>query len=146
VIAAGRDAAIKFWFLPTGSLLSSLPGHERTVRALALSPDHAILATAGDDGVIKLWEASPQEVFALLKDHEEWVGMVSFDEEGQILTGAGDDAKIELPEAPGVRTGDPGRLLSEVQRDTGLKVQALQVYPWDPVTGKLAPAPLPEQY
>jgi len=147
LISASRDATIKFWFVPTGVLLCSLQGHDNAVRALSLSPDAKILASAGDDNAIKLWDASPREIFTLLiKGHEDWIGTVAFDRDGAPLAAGAEDSKVSLPKAPGVADGNPAQLLDESQRATGLKVFAMDVYPWDPRTGTLADKPLPKPF
>jgi WD40 repeat protein len=57
-LAMTSDHLVKIWDVSTRTLLQSLAGHSRPVRAIAFSPDGRTLATSGDDHVIKLWDLS----------------------------------------------------------------------------------------
>ena len=62
-----RDLAFEEYKLTLGLMEKSgevrtLAGHTQPVRALAFSPDGALVATASDDGKLKLWEAQSGEL------------------------------------------------------------------------------------
>jgi len=55
VATAGAARVVEVRNASSGELVQSLPGHERAVTALALSPDEATLASAAMDGTVRLW-------------------------------------------------------------------------------------------
>jgi WD40 repeat protein len=55
VATGGAARLVEVWNAASGERVQSLPGHERAVTALALSPDEATLASAAMDGTVRLW-------------------------------------------------------------------------------------------
>jgi WD40 repeat protein len=46
---------IQIWNLQTGETIASLAAHERSVSAIAFSPDSRLVGTASRDGTVKIW-------------------------------------------------------------------------------------------
>ena len=63
VASASQDSSVKLWDVSTKQELSTLKGHERTVSALAFSPDGKTL-TGAWEGKIILWLAATDEEVA----------------------------------------------------------------------------------
>ena len=40
--------------------------------------------------------------------------------------------------------GDPEKLLEQAERETGLKVMGMKLFPWNPETGAVSETPLPD--
>jgi WD40 repeat protein len=78
-----------------GKLLHTLPS-PRTLRALALSEDGKVLASAGDDPDIQLWDAATGKPGAVLKDHKDWVLALAFSPDGKLLASGGHDGLVRL--------------------------------------------------
>lgn len=70
-----------------------LEGHEGAVRAVAYSPDGALLATGGDDHVVRLWRLSG-ELVRVFEGHTDWVRGLAFSPDGKTLASAGWDEQV----------------------------------------------------
>ena len=72
-----------------------LAGHEREVRAVAVSPDGTRLASGSDDGSVALWTEDGTRL-ALLTGHAEVVTAVAFAPDGRRLATASEDSTVRL--------------------------------------------------
>jgi WD40 repeat protein len=97
--SAGVDHKILFWSAAEGRLLHSLAVGPQ-VRALALSPDGKLLASAGDDPAIQLWDVETGKPAARLPGHTDWVLCLAFSPDGQTLASSGYDGTIRLWDMP----------------------------------------------
>jgi WD40 repeat protein len=95
VLASAGAGKILLWSLPEGKLLHTLPV-ERQVRALAMSPDGKLIASAGDDRVVQLWETDSGKPAASLRDHTDWVLCLRFNPAGNLLASGGHDGLVRL--------------------------------------------------
>ncbi|RAM53512.1 MAG: hypothetical protein C6Y22_00450 [Hapalosiphonaceae cyanobacterium JJU2] len=97
---------IELWNLVTQQKigeLGSLFGH-RDIAALAISPDHRILASSSlgespfnfRDYAIKLWRLDTKENICNLKGHSAGVNSLAFSRDGHILASASKDSTIKL--------------------------------------------------
>jgi WD40 repeat protein/LysM repeat protein len=66
------------------------------VRAIAFSPDGALLASGSDANKIQLWRASDGELVHTLEGHTDWVRDVAFSADGTLLASASDDRTVRL--------------------------------------------------
>ena len=55
-----------------------LTGHTDTVRAIAISADERMIATAGDDKSVRLWDASTGALIWNARDHRETVASLTY--------------------------------------------------------------------
>src|SRR5262249_61742860 len=58
VAAPATGAMAQVWDAADGRALRTLRGHDRTVNALAVSPDGSWLVTGGDDRTVRVWPAN----------------------------------------------------------------------------------------
>src|SRR5262249_40183025 len=66
------------------------------IRAVAVSPDGELLATAGNDPVVRIWKASNGQLAHALKGHGDWVSSLAFSPDGTMLASASKDKTIRL--------------------------------------------------
>jgi WD40 repeat protein len=74
----------------------ALPGHARTVAALAYRRDGKLLASGGHDGTVKLWDPVRGEELANLHEHSNRVVAIAFSPDGATLASGDQDGKIIL--------------------------------------------------
>lgn len=70
--------------------------HWGAIRALALSPDGAMLASASDDATIGIWDASTLNSLGYLLGHQGPVHWITFTPTGDQLLSAGQDGSVRL--------------------------------------------------
>jgi WD40 repeat protein/serine/threonine protein kinase len=73
-----------------------LPGHTNGARAVAFSPDGAILATAGADSRIVLWNATTGLERSAFFAHKGVVNALAFSPDGNLLASGGDDRMVRI--------------------------------------------------
>jgi WD40 repeat protein len=100
-LAAGYDhpnvsehQTLRLWDLTTKKA-RSLPGHDATVMALAVSPDGKTLATASYDRTARLWEMASGKCLQELRGHTDAVRALAFSPDGQQVASAGSDLSIK---------------------------------------------------
>jgi WD40 repeat protein len=65
-----------------------------TIRALAFSPNHRLLATAASDGAIRLWDIASGSMIKHFSAHPGGVSSLGFSRDGKILISTGYDTTI----------------------------------------------------
>jgi len=61
------------------------PGHRAAIRAVDVSPDGALIASAGDDASVCLWEAAGGRFVAMLEEETDPIAAVTFSPDGRSL-------------------------------------------------------------
>ncbi len=97
LVSVSDDYQVKLWDLQTGSLLRTLLGHQRSVNALALSPDMRWIATGSQDATIRLWDLQQlDQPPRILAGHSQRVWSVAFSPTGQMFASASEDHTVKL--------------------------------------------------
>jgi COMPASS component SWD3 len=94
-----ENGQIQLWedrALVTGQPLTTLNGHQSTVRSLTFSPDHSTLASASDDHTIQLWHVASQSHLATLANHKAEVTAALFSADGKTIISASRDRTIKI--------------------------------------------------
>ncbi len=69
---------------------------ERTINALAISPDGQILASGSEDKTVQLWDTQTYKLLSRLKGHSGWVTSLAFSKDGKLLASGDADKTIKL--------------------------------------------------
>jgi transcription initiation factor TFIID subunit 5 len=86
------------WDIQTGKCVRIFSGHFGSVRALAVSPDGRMLASAGADSVINLWDLAQGTKIASLHGHTvgQRVCSLDFSQGSSVLASGGADDTVRL--------------------------------------------------
>ena len=96
--------------------IAPLYGHERNVRALAMSPDGRTLASGDEVGMVRLWDLRTGSAVAVLKGHALSISRLVFSADGSLLASAAD---IRQPRPQrGLAVGDRHRTRAGPDRRT----------------------------
>ena len=121
LLAAGTmTGTVRLLDAASGQVLQELAGVAGSVRALAFSPDGALLAAGGDDDIL-LWAMPTGAMVGRLQGHSGKVWSLAFSPTGHRLASGGADKTLRL--------WDVARRQQVLQRDRGGTVRALVFTP-----------------
>jgi eukaryotic-like serine/threonine-protein kinase len=147
LLASGSvDNTVKIWDPATGALVHDCEGHADTILTLRFSPDGKVLASGAADNTVKLWDpASGALLYSLDAPKQSY--LFAFTPDGREMILAGTDRAVKVwPLLAEAMTGDPAALLTAAERRTGLKIQGIDIHPWDPATGRVLELALPRPF
>jgi WD40 repeat protein len=93
--------------LETGRVVAvDRPGHRAPIRAIDLSSDGALIASAGDDAAVCLWEAATGRFVAMLEELTEPIAAVVFSPDGRGLLARAATGRVQAWRIDRARAGD----------------------------------------
>lgn len=95
--------ALKVWCLSNNTLKSSLEGHRRPIKKLAISPNSKFLASASLDKTIRLWQLPDGTPLATLKGQRSSIYSLLITPDSQLLIGGFGDGSVQLWRLDGTR-------------------------------------------
>jgi WD40 repeat protein/serine/threonine protein kinase len=78
--------------------ITPLYGHERDVRALAMSPDGRTLASGDELGMVRLWDMRRHSAVGVLKGHKLAISRLVFSSDGALLVSAAETDTLSRSE------------------------------------------------
>src|SRR6185436_18947491 len=95
LVSCSDDGTLRVWDVATGHELLAVRRRDR-VRALAWSPDGAIIAAASDDRATRLYAALSGKELRVLRGHNNWVRALAFGPDGRRLATGSDDGRVRI--------------------------------------------------
>lgn len=106
--SADLDKEIKVWTIPSGTLKSSLKGHEGGVLALRFLRHDKSIVSIGEDRSVNLWNVDSSRLVYSKKDHLKPIRALDVSHDDKWIATGGADREIVLRDAS---TGDPVKKL-----------------------------------
>jgi WD40 repeat protein len=97
--AAKDEVCIRLWDAVEAGSTGVLEGHTKTVKALALSHNEGLIASASDDGTLRVWDVNEMKCI-MTTDRGEAAQSLDFYPDGKNLAVGGSDGKIVIVEVP----------------------------------------------
>ena len=116
ILTGNGNGSISIWSTQTGQSILNLPGHTKSVNAVAVSPDDMRFVTAGDDGSLILWDGSTGQKLSTYQGTKSF-RTVSFSKDSKHIVAGGDDNML--------RVFSDGAVASATQSGTLLTQQQL---------------------
>lgn len=114
ILALGLYKEVKLVDPATQTAVASLGGHAEQIRALAFSPDGAMIAAAGGlpgrSGEVRIWDAGKRTELRAIKGHNDCIYAVAFAPDGKTIATSSYDKLIKLWD---VATGAEVRTLKD---------------------------------
>ena len=106
--SASHDGTVKAWDVHVGDELASYPVGTSGIgqRALAVSPDGAVLVAGDNSGRIRCFETATTRPIRSWKAHRGWVTRVEYSPDGQFLVTGGRDGLARVYRADGTPVVD----------------------------------------
>jgi WD40 repeat protein len=99
LLLGGQDGGIRLWNPDTGKV-ETLKEHKKAVRALAVSRDGKLLASAGDDTQILIWDLGTRKILARIEGPKASVRGLTFSPNAKVLAWVAGDHQIHRARVP----------------------------------------------
>ena len=102
-----QQGALQFLDLATGRRRPAMERHERSILAVAFSPDGTTVATGSTDRKVMVWDVASGQVRETFEGHEGRIGALRFSPNGSTLYSAGSRSVIAWDLEGSSRLGRP---------------------------------------
>lgn len=96
IAVATNSGGLLVFDAASGQLKATIPAHKKAIRALAVSPDGRLIATAGDDRVIQLLDLKTYQRAAELSGHTDTVWSLEWLPKANRLLSGGKDSTVRV--------------------------------------------------
>lgn len=96
VKAPSADSALKVWDLRWRSEMHMLKGHERSVTAVAVTPDGKRAISGSRDQTLKIWDLQRGTQLHNIKDHKGWITSIVVTPDGKRAISASADKTLKV--------------------------------------------------
>ena len=96
IATAAWDKKVRLIDPTTGTITTTLTGHDSVVAGVAFSPNGQLLASASWDNTVRLWDPATGRAVRRLTGHRAYVRSVAFSPNGQLLASAASDNSVRL--------------------------------------------------
>jgi WD40 repeat protein len=140
------DTTVRIWDIASGTLRTTMTGHEGPVFAMALSPDGTKLATGSNDSTVRVWDIATGSEEVALRGHAGGVSAVTFSPDGTWLAtgeyfGPVRTWDVATGKIMAILNCEPGESSCVVLAPDGTwlatATDAGRVQIWDPVTARI---------
>ncbi len=94
------------------------PGHRAAIRAVDISRDGALIASAGDDAAVCLWEAASGRFVAMLEEEINPIAAVAFSPDGRSLAARAATGRVRFWRLERTQAGDRVTVVATPAWDT----------------------------
>lgn len=128
MVSTSKDGTARVWNIVEGRCERVFRNHNAWVNRAAISPDGKWVLTSSDDSTVRLWElANGRESLELRRP--SYSVAVTFISGGKQLI-INHDADMEvLPFEPDLWSSDPQRVLSEAEKEVGMRLDGMTMVP-----------------
>ena len=123
MLTGSWDNTARLWEVATGKQLGTALQHQRSVLAVAFSPDGKTVLTGSDDNTARLWEAATGKQLGSSLQDQSGVCAVAFSPDGKTVLTGSMFGTARLWRVPHLR-GDPEQIFLWTQVITGLELDA----------------------
>lgn len=96
IVTTGSDNNIIVWNAERGTIVKTLTGTKRRVRAAVLDFRKGLLVTGGDDNLVSIWDLSSSSVTSTLMGHKASVQALAISPDGRLLVSGSSDKTVRL--------------------------------------------------
>jgi WD40 repeat protein len=94
------------------------PGHRAPIRAVDISPDGTLIASAGDDAAVCFWEAATGRFVEMLEEETDSMAAAAFSPDGRSLAARATTGRMRMWRLDRTQAGDRGKVVATPAWDT----------------------------
>src|SRR5439155_858322 len=96
IISGSEDDTVKVWETASGALLQTLEGHQRAIKAVALTKNEQRVVSGSDDGALKIWDITTRAAGPGPQGRRAPVKRVALNADGKTAISASSDGTLTV--------------------------------------------------